>query len=203
MMPSDEVALQKRYNEFHTNGRRLLYSEQACAFARHWAEFPGKLLPKPASILDVGSRLGYTCAEFEKLFPEARVVGVDLVPDFVEMSKADYGIEAYEASADDLPFDNEEFDWVFCCQVLEHVPDMPKAIDELFRVAHHSIYISIPLEPDTPYSREINPSHHHFIPDPIDWIALFKRPTWSLVEARDYGNNYFNFCLVRRSCATT
>lgn len=33
-----------------------------------------------------------------------------------------------------LPFDDNQFDWIFCNHVLEHIPDDHKAMQELFRV---------------------------------------------------------------------
>jgi len=41
----------------------------------------------------------------------------------------------YEKGAgENLPFQNNSFDVVFCCDVLEHVRDLPKVISEISRV---------------------------------------------------------------------
>ncbi len=46
-----------------------------------------------------------------------------------------------------LTFKDRSFDIVLCQQVLEHVPDPPKAIRELKRVAAKQLIVSVPYEP--------------------------------------------------------
>lgn len=47
------------------------------------------------------------------------------------------------ADGEDLPFKNHEFDYVICCQVLEHVENPAKFLSEQFRVAKRG-YIETP-----------------------------------------------------------
>lgn len=47
------------------------------------------------------------------------------------------------ADGEDLPFKDQEFDYVFCCQVLEHVDDPARFLAEQFRVAKRG-YIDTP-----------------------------------------------------------
>jgi SAM-dependent methyltransferase len=42
--------------------------------------------------------------------------------------------EAVYADITDIPFGNDEFDYVVCIHVLEHIKDDKKAIDEIYRV---------------------------------------------------------------------
>lgn len=48
-----------------------------------------------------------------------------------------------EADGAELPFKDNEFDYVICCQVLEHVDNPEKFLSELFRVARRG-YIETP-----------------------------------------------------------
>jgi len=45
-----------------------------------------------------------------------------------------------------LPADDDEFDVVLCCQVLEHLPfeDVPQALRELGRIARQRLVVSVP-----------------------------------------------------------
>ncbi len=43
-------------------------------------------------------------------------------------------IKYEKGTGEDLPFQNNSFDVVFCCDVLEHVRDLPKVISEISRV---------------------------------------------------------------------
>lgn len=47
------------------------------------------------------------------------------------------------ADGESLPFTDEEFDYVFCCHVLEHVEDPVKFLSEIFRVGKRG-YIETP-----------------------------------------------------------
>jgi SAM-dependent methyltransferase len=49
----------------------------------------------------------------------------------------------YQADGEDLPFKNNEFDYVICCHVLEHVPHPEKFLREQARVAGRG-YIETP-----------------------------------------------------------
>ncbi len=46
----------------------------------------------------------------------------------------------------DIPFSNERFDLVMCCQVLEHLPykNFRKALSEIFRVSSSHVILSLP-----------------------------------------------------------
>ncbi len=48
-----------------------------------------------------------------------------------------------EADGANLPFKDQEFDYVICCHVLEHIPDPDTFLKEQFRVAKRG-YIEIP-----------------------------------------------------------
>lgn len=57
----------------------------------------------------------------------------DAAPRLVEVYK-DYHLPFYLASVEALPFEDKEFDFVWCSHVLEHVEDPEKACQELVRV---------------------------------------------------------------------
>lgn len=52
-----------------------------------------------------------------------------------------------EEDIQNLSFQDKSFDIVLCQQVLEHVPNPPKAISELKRVTKKQLIISVPHEP--------------------------------------------------------
>jgi ubiquinone/menaquinone biosynthesis C-methylase UbiE len=45
----------------------------------------------------------------------------------------------------DFPFLDNEFDYVICSHVLEHVPDVRKFISEIYRVSKHGGYFEYPM----------------------------------------------------------
>jgi 2-polyprenyl-6-hydroxyphenyl methylase / 3-demethylubiquinone-9 3-methyltransferase len=93
--------------------------------------------PRGKRCLDVGCGGGLLAEEFAKL--GCRVTGVDPSEPSLETARAharQEGLEiAYVAAlAEDLPFDENTFDFVYCCDVLEHVQSVERAVAEAARV---------------------------------------------------------------------
>lgn len=82
-------------------------------------------------ILEVGCGTGLILKE---LAPVAnRAVGIDISPGMLDQAK-NRGLEVYEASATDLPFEDSSFDAVYSFKVLAHVEEIEKAMCEVARV---------------------------------------------------------------------
>ena len=82
-----------------------------------------------------------------------------------------------------LPFKDNEFDYIFCNHVLEHIPDDTKAMSELFRVlAPNGIGIfQIPQD----LSREVT-FEDYSITDPKERAKIFGQYDHVRVYGRDY-----------------
>jgi len=87
---------------------------------------------KPKRLLDIGCGLGETTERFAKELG-ADVQAIDLSPRMVELTRA-RGIDARIGDAQQLPYEDGEFDCVFAGWVLYHVPDLEKALAECARV---------------------------------------------------------------------
>jgi ubiquinone/menaquinone biosynthesis C-methylase UbiE len=93
------------------------------------------------AIIDAGCGPGYT-VNFLLTTTEAQVFGVDICkPVLVEakrnarkIGKADRA-EYVVCDAQNLPFRNDQFDGIVCCEVLEHLHNPSKAINEFARIA--------------------------------------------------------------------
>ena len=72
--------------------------------------------------------------------PSGRVFGTDIISAMLERAKENLSftdlknVTFHEASAENLPFPNGEFDVVISNGVLNLVPEKPKALAEVFRV---------------------------------------------------------------------
>jgi SAM-dependent methyltransferase len=94
------------------------------------------------SVLDVGARDGFFSKLLTEFFP--CVTALDLeVPSFDHA-----GISKVAGDITRLDFADEAFDCVFCAEVLEHIPDLERACQELRRVARHELVIGVPFEQD-------------------------------------------------------
>jgi 2-polyprenyl-6-hydroxyphenyl methylase / 3-demethylubiquinone-9 3-methyltransferase len=93
--------------------------------------------PEGAAVLDVGCGGGFLAEEFAAL--GCRVTGVDPSSASIAAARnhAEQGglaIDYAEASGEALPFGDGSFEVVYCCDVLEHVDDVAKTVDEIARV---------------------------------------------------------------------
>lgn len=83
------------------------------------------------SVLEVGCGTGLI---LQRLVPLAsELVGIDLSPGMLEKAR-ERGFDVHEASATELPFEDDRFDVVCSFKVLAHVPDIGKALAEIARV---------------------------------------------------------------------
>lgn len=83
-------------------------------------------------ILDVGCGKGKFARSL--IARGAKVTGIDLSPKLIKYTKDIKGGEFLIGTATDLAFVNEEFDYVYSVEVIEHIPDYKKAIKEMVRV---------------------------------------------------------------------
>lgn len=93
-------------------------------------------------LLEVGCGVGV----FLEMFWEAGfdITGLDLSPDMLAMARARIGSRAdlHLGSADHLPFEDKEYDYVTLITVLEFTPDPAAALAEAFRVARKGLLVA-------------------------------------------------------------
>jgi ubiquinone/menaquinone biosynthesis C-methylase UbiE len=87
---------------------------------------------RPNRVLEVGCGWG-ELAEWIGRETGAEVVATDLSPRMVELARS-LGVTAQLADVQALPFEEGEFDVVVAAWMLYHVPDLDRAVAELWRV---------------------------------------------------------------------
>lgn len=96
--------------------------------------------PQRKHVLDVGCGGGILAEEFARL--GCSVTGVDpsaasLATAQAHAARSGLTITYLQAFGEALPFPDESFDIVYCCDVLEHVNDVEQTISEIARVLHN------------------------------------------------------------------
>lgn len=114
------------------------------------------------SLLDVGSGRGVFLFPFMRDFPYARVTSLDILPHRVEfMNMIHLGgvdkLNALQANICDWNIPDNSFDVVTMLEVLEHIPEVEKAITNAVRIAQKYVVVSVPSKPDN------NPEHIHLL----------------------------------------
>ncbi|WP_199617048.1 class I SAM-dependent methyltransferase [Paenibacillus alkalitolerans] len=82
-------------------------------------------------VLDVGCGPGISIKRLNEMGYKA--VGIDISPKMIASAR-EKGLEAYLTDCNPIPFNNGEFDYVFCCTVVEWVQNPFKLITEMVRV---------------------------------------------------------------------
>ena len=105
---------------------------------------------RPESILDVGCGEGVLVCEWADKVGDGRVVGIDLDDPQLHAeweTRRRPNLEYRVQKAEDLPFENDEFDFASAIEVLEHVPEPDRTLAEMARVARRHLLVSVPREP--------------------------------------------------------
>ena len=125
----------------------------------------------PANLLDIGSGRGTFLWPLAHEFPHLEITALDRNPLRVrDITAVRWGgadnLRAVEGDAQELGFDDDEFDVVTMLEVLEHLQDPAQAAREAVRVAQRFVLISVPSHEDD------NPEHIHLF-DANSLTALF------------------------------
>lgn len=148
----------------------------------------------PVNVLDIGSGRGTGLTQVLLEFPELDITAVEcdvtLLPnlralaDGLSVVRSSGCLNVHKGDATKLPFAPGEFDVGTALEVLEHIQDTQKAVDELARVCRKVVF-SVPSEPDD------NPDHVHFhTPDALTRMfthAGAKRVTFDSVPGHTVG----------------
>lgn len=108
-----------------------VYGRRIRVLARHFAE----LLPRDASVLDVGSGDGLLARRVMDLRPDVRIAGVDV------LTRPQSHIPVTLFDGVTLPFATGEFDAVMMVDVLHHASAQDALLAETARVARRALLI--------------------------------------------------------------
>lgn len=115
----------------------LQYNSKA-RWLNYWYQIAETLEVSPESVLVTGKGNGITENTIRQFSNEkTRVMTLDI----------NYAVNSDVAGVlTGLPFANDSFDVIVCCQVLEHMPfdQFPLALSELHRVARKRVVLSLP-----------------------------------------------------------
>jgi len=100
------------------------------------------------SVLEIGCGEGELLQWLHAQVPTARLTGIDLEPwVYAETQRRFPALQFVAANGSRLPFENQSFDKVICCEVLEHTEQPTSLIEEARRVARSTVVFSVPHEP--------------------------------------------------------
>ena len=102
---------------------------------------------KKANVIDIGCGDGFALKFLRKNF-NYDFTGFDISPDTIRFAKKlNPNVKFIQGDIHKMPFDNRSFDIVVNLQVLEHLENPEKAINEMKRVSKRYCVLSVPREP--------------------------------------------------------
>lgn len=111
----------------------------------------------PIRILDLGCGVGHGCKELAGI-ADARITGVDIMPEALEYARANYGtsnVEYLQSSIEDYVENMDSFDYIVSRHALEHVEDGLSLCSRL--------KWSQRLMVDVPYKEPAGVNPHHLV----------------------------------------
>jgi ubiquinone/menaquinone biosynthesis C-methylase UbiE len=109
-----------------------VWPQEAPLFARY-------TLPHHARILDAGCGTGEIAARLAELYPDARVLGVDIIDAHLDLARSRYPhlaqrLEFQRQSVFELQAEDTTFDLTVCRHVIQSIPHPDRVLAELRRV---------------------------------------------------------------------
>lgn len=104
-------------------------------------------IKRTETFCEIGCNIGYFTHYVAKR--GVRAIGVDLSLNKINVAqyiakRKNLNCEYHRMDATDLKFPDKSFDYVLSSQVLEHLRDDRKAIEELFRITRSKVIITVP-----------------------------------------------------------
>ena len=84
------------------------------------------------TVLDVGCGKGRFLSALKNQYPEARLVGIDMSEELLQCVPSN--IETHHGTMLNMPFEENQFDFVFSVEALEHAVQIGQALREMSRV---------------------------------------------------------------------
>jgi demethylmenaquinone methyltransferase / 2-methoxy-6-polyprenyl-1,4-benzoquinol methylase len=108
----------------------------SCGIDFYWRRRAAEIVAswQPSKIVDLASGTGDLALAMQKKLPDAEVVGVDFLPEMLELAKEKGLLQTVLADAMKLPFPNASFDCVTVAFGLRNMEDWGEALGEMSRV---------------------------------------------------------------------
>ena len=84
-------------------------------------------------IIDIGCGEGISLEKLVKCYPDKRIIGIDSEPENIDICQK-HGLPVQYGTVFNLPFDSDSIDCVLFFEVIEHLDEPEKALEEIHRI---------------------------------------------------------------------
>jgi SAM-dependent methyltransferase len=189
--------------------RRNLAAQAEAIWPQEQALFERYRLPAKAHIADIGCGSGEITSRLAARYPDAELVGVDILEDSVAYARRRYAtlaprVRFEQGDAFELAFAAAQFDLVVCRHMTQAVPEPQKVLSELHRICRPGGWVHVlsedygmihsaagKLDPDRLWHEGVIPFTHATGTD-----ARVGRRTWSLMNALGFEDLHVDYIVV-------
>jgi len=126
---------------------------------------------RPRRVLEVGCGEGLVIHYLSRRLPGARIDGLELDAGALARARALCPeVSLVRGDLFTLPFRNGSYDLVLCLEVLEHLPEPGRALQEVRRVSAGGCLLSVPHEPFFRLGNLVRGKHLRRLGDPADHL---------------------------------
>jgi len=102
----------------------------------------------PRSVLEIGIGEGFLSGHLSGIHPKTKFSGVDIQASDLELLRAKFPhISAHVGNIYDLSALPGGYDLVICAEVLEHVTDPERALEQIVKLRPERVILTVPHEP--------------------------------------------------------
>jgi SAM-dependent methyltransferase len=188
-MQNQEIVFDKyltRGSDYHWRqiNKRLFFAFNSFVFARYHFfvnELKRSLFQKKMNIIDFGCGDGVQLYLIKKaLHMEMELFGVDTCEESLRVAKEKTGGTFVKSTVSEVPYEESRFDVAISCDVIEHVLNPEKMIDEMRRVVVHGGIIII----GTPIKYTENPLDAMHVKEffPMEFAQLFAPEKFEIIK---------------------
>jgi ubiquinone/menaquinone biosynthesis C-methylase UbiE len=150
---------------------------------------------RPRRVLEVGCGEGMVISRIARRYPGIHVDGLELDAGALAEARARCpAVPLVRGDACALPVRSGSYDLVVCLEVLEHLPDPARALEELLRVTRRACLLSVPHEPFFRLGNLLRGQHLARLGNPSDHLQHWGRREFAALCRR-----YFTV----RACANS
>jgi ubiquinone/menaquinone biosynthesis C-methylase UbiE len=176
-------ALERYYNR--SEAYQQVMSSHDSSYFESYIRLLARYAEGAVSLLDAGCGAGSSTFAIAERFPHLSCVGVDISRGSINHARREYGRPNLRYEVGDLaalPFDDDSFSICATFDCLEHVPDLPRALQELMRIVAHGGYLVVKgpnhLSPLTTFIDTVRIRHRY--PFTQSWPDNFPRLSFEI-----------------------
>lgn len=134
------------YDKYHSKNKVEQYLMNNFFACLSGILLENKVVPK--RILEAGCGEGHIVNHMTELFRNVSIKGFDVSPKVISIAKKNYPqINFSQGNIYQINESNGAFDLVIASEVLEHLENPKRAVEELLRISSKYLLISVPREP--------------------------------------------------------